>query len=74
LASLDRSIDEISMEELAGLAAPFLDLGMDEGTILAMVARALGLSKLRQGSRDRLAKALQRSPVTNQVVSSDGEG
>lgn len=60
VAALGRSVHEVCLEELFGLAEPYLELGMDEGTVLAQVARVLGLTKLKQASRERLQQALQR--------------
>ncbi|MGE8449581.1 MAG: DUF3320 domain-containing protein [Pseudomonadales bacterium] len=58
-----RSVDEISLSELTSLAALFRGAGHDEETALTLMARELGLLKLRAASRERLQLAWQNCDV-----------
>lgn len=56
-----RSVDEISLSELTSLASKLRGDGHDEEAALALMARELGLLKLRAASRERLRFAWQTS-------------
>ncbi|SCV00024.1 DNA helicase related protein (fragment) [Cupriavidus necator] len=56
-----RSVDEISLSELASLAKKLRNEGHDEETALTLMARELGLLKLRTASRVRLQTAWGKS-------------
>lgn len=56
-----RSVDEISLSELTTLARKLRDAGHDEDAALSLMARELGLLKLRAASRERLQMAWQDS-------------
>jgi len=56
-----RSVDEISLLELTSLAVRFRNEGHDEESALSLMARELGLLKLRTASRERLQLAWQKS-------------
>lgn len=56
-----RSVDEVSLSELTSLASHFRDGGHDEESALPLMARELGLLKLRAASRERLQFAWQNS-------------
>ena len=53
-----RSLDEIALEELVGLASARQDLAAGDDPALAL-AREIGLSRLSQSARDRLEAALE---------------
>lgn len=56
-----RSVDEISLAELTSLASKLRSDGHDEEAALTLMARELGLLKLRAASRERLQLAWQGS-------------
>ncbi|MGN5478211.1 DUF3320 domain-containing protein [Cupriavidus basilensis] len=56
-----RSVDEISLSELTSLASKLRDDGHDEESALGLMARELGLLKLRAASRERLQLAWHNS-------------
>lgn len=56
-----RSVDEISLSELTSLASKLRGDGHDEESALGLMARELGLLKLRAASRERLQLAWQSS-------------
>lgn len=56
-----RSVDEISLSELTSLAVKLRDEGNDEDTALALMARELGMLKLRAASKERLKMAWKNS-------------
>jgi very-short-patch-repair endonuclease len=56
-----RSVDEISISELTSLAARLRQEGHDEESALTLMARELGLLKLRAASRERLMVAWRSS-------------
>lgn len=56
-----RSVDEVSLSELASLACQYRDDGHDEESALPLMARELGLLKLRAASRERLQLAWRGS-------------
>ncbi|WP_432260855.1 DUF3320 domain-containing protein [Cupriavidus sp. TMH.W2] len=56
-----RSVDEISLSELTSLASKLRGDGHDEEAALTLMARELGLLKLRAASRERLQTAWQTS-------------
>lgn len=56
-----RSVDEVSLSELTSLASQFRRGGHDEESALPLMARELGLLKLRAASRERLQFAWQNS-------------
>lgn len=57
-----RPVDEIAMPELEALAREVREQGLDNEHALAAMARAAGLQKLRQASRERLLKAAGEIP------------
>jgi len=56
-----RSVDEISISELTSLASRLRQEGHDEESALSLMARELGLLKLRAASRERLMVAWRNS-------------
>lgn len=56
-----RSVDEVSLAELMSLASQFRESGHDEESSLPLMARELGLLKLRAASRERLQLAWKSS-------------
>jgi hypothetical protein len=53
-----RSVDEIPMPELVALARELLSAGLTGEDAISTMARAAGLKKLREASRERLQTAL----------------
>jgi very-short-patch-repair endonuclease len=60
-AALNRTVNEISMPELASLCRIYLDAGQAEANVLILVARSLGLSRLAGASRARLEQAIRQA-------------
>jgi very-short-patch-repair endonuclease len=65
-AALNRSINEISMPELASLCSVHLEAGLQEADTLITVARSLGFGRLGGASRARLEEALRRGQQLRQ--------
>jgi len=59
-ADAQRSMDEVCMEELVGLAALVVSAAAKDEDNLVLMARELGISRLRASSRGRLEEALRR--------------
>lgn len=57
-AESDRSVDEVSVRELAWLARDVRRLFVDDESAAAQLARLLGLQRLRQSTRERLLEAI----------------
>lgn len=60
LENQQRAVDEICIEELHDLALQSCSASMDEDTNLVVMARRLGMQRLRAVSRSRLSLALER--------------
>lgn len=60
-----RSVDEISIAELTSLASRLRQEGHDEESALSLMARELGLLKLRAASRERLMVAWRNSGASS---------
>lgn len=60
-ATLNRSIHEISMPELASLCGAHMESGQNEANVLITVARSLGLGRLAGASRARLEQAIRQA-------------
>jgi hypothetical protein len=53
-------LDEVCIEELVALARSVVSAAVDDDENLVLMARELGISRLRASSRGRLAEALRR--------------
>jgi len=58
---LERSLDEICMQELVALATELIGKGQSDEGVIAEMAKAVGLQRLRTASRPRLLSALNRA-------------
>jgi very-short-patch-repair endonuclease len=56
-----RPVEDIAIEELAGLAGELRSAGMDAEAGVAAMAREIGLQRLRAASRERLEAAWRRA-------------